>query len=74
LLLIGAVVHADGLFEAIGARVGRIGGGPVVLLTGLLTLEAIVVAVLNLDTAAVFVTPILLHAARERGCDQQPFL
>jgi arsenical pump membrane protein len=74
LLLIGAVVHADGLFEAIGVRVGRIGGGPIALLTGLLTLEAIVVAVLNLDTAAVFVTPILLHAARERGCDERPFL
>jgi arsenical pump membrane protein len=74
LLLIGAVVHADGLFEAIGVRIGRIGGGPITLLIGLLTLEAIVVAVLNLDTAAVFVTPILLHAARERGCDERPFL
>ncbi len=31
-LLIGAVVEADGLFAAIGARIERIGGGPVMLL------------------------------------------
>ena len=74
LLLIGAVVHSDGLFEAIGVRISRVGGGPIALLTGLLILEAIVVAVLNLDTAAVFVTPILLHAARERDWDERPFL
>jgi len=39
-----------------------------------LGLEAIVTAVLNLDTAAVFVTPIVLHAARRRECDERPFL
>ena len=40
----------------------------------MLGLEAIVTAVLNLDTAAVFVTPIVLHAARRRECDERPFL
>jgi len=39
-----------------------------------LGLEAIVTAVLNLDTAAVFVTPIVLHTARRRECDERPFL
>jgi hypothetical protein len=29
LLLIGAVVEADGLFAALGTRIERIGGGPV---------------------------------------------
>ena len=60
LLLIGAVVEGDGLFEAIGTRIERIGGGPVVLLAALLSLDAVVTAILNLDTAVVFVTPIIL--------------
>jgi arsenical pump membrane protein len=33
-----------------------------------------VTAVLNLDTAVVFLTPVILHAARQRDCDQRPFL
>ena len=74
LLLIGAVVEADGLFAAVGARLERMPGGPVALLAALLGLEALVTAVLNLDTAAVFLTPILLHAARQRDCDERPFL
>jgi arsenical pump membrane protein len=74
LLLIGAVVEADGLFAAVGARLERMPGGPVALLAGVLGLEAIVTAVLNLDTAAVFLTPIVVHAARQRQCDERPFL
>jgi arsenical pump membrane protein len=74
LLLIGAVVEADGLFAALGARVERIGGGAVVLLTTLLGLEAVVAAVLNLDTAVAFMTPIVVHAALRRGCDDRPFV
>jgi arsenical pump membrane protein len=74
LLLVGAVVEADGVFAALGTRVERIGGGPVVLLATLLGLEAIVTAVLNLDTAVVFLTPIVIHAARQRSCDERPFL
>ena len=74
LLLIGAIVENDGLFAALGTRIERIGGGPVVLLATLLGLEAIVTAVLNLDTAVVFLTPIIIHAARQRDCDERPFL
>lgn len=74
LLLIGAVVEDEGVFAALGARVERIGGGPVVLLAALLGLEAVVAAVLNLDTAVVFLTPIMVHAARQRECDERPFL
>jgi arsenical pump membrane protein len=74
LLLIGTVVEADGLFAALGTRIERVGGGPVALLATLLGLEAIVTAVLNLDTAVVFLTPIILHAARQRDCDERPFL
>ena len=74
LLLIGAVDEADGLFAALGGRAERLGGGPVVLLAALLAIEACVTAVLNLDTAVVFMTPIALHAARQRDCDVRPFL
>ena len=56
LLLIGAVVEADGLFVALGTRIERIGGGPITLLATLLGLVAVVTAVLNLDTAVVFLT------------------
>ncbi|MEN3311429.1 MAG: arsenical pump rane protein [Actinomycetota bacterium] len=74
LLLIGAVVEADGLFRAVGMRIERLGGGPIRLLAVLLGVEAIVTALLNLDTAVVFLTPIILHAARQRRCDERPFL
>jgi arsenical pump membrane protein len=74
LLLIGSVVEADGLFAAIGARVERIGGGAIVLLATLLGFEALVAAVLNLDTAVAFMTPIVVHAALRRGCDERPFV
>ena len=49
-------------------------GGAVRLLAVLLLLEACVTAVLNLDTAVVFLTPVLLHGARRRGLDEEPFL
>jgi arsenical pump membrane protein len=74
LLMIGAVAEADGMFAALGSRAERLGGHPRLLLAALLGFEAVVTAILNLDTAVVFVTPILLHAARRRGCDERPFL
>jgi arsenical pump membrane protein len=74
LLMIGAVAAEDGLFEAIGARLSqaRLGGSALLLAT--LGLVAAVTAVLNLDTAVVFLTPVLVHAARRRGLDERPFL
>jgi arsenical pump membrane protein len=74
LLLIGTVAAADGLFEAIGTRLGRTPLGPRALLIALLGLVALVTAVLNLDTSVVFLTPVLVHAARRRGLDERPFL
>jgi arsenical pump membrane protein len=44
------------------------------LLVALLGLVAVVTAVLNLDTAVVFLTPVLVLAARRRGLDERPFL
>jgi arsenical pump membrane protein len=74
LLLIGAAAAREGLFAAAGAVAARAPGGAVTLLCALLLLEALVTAVLNLDTAVVFMTPVLLHAARHRGVPDGPFL
>lgn len=74
LLLIGAVAASDGLFEALGARMARARIGPRALLLALLALVAIVTAILNLDTAVVFLTPVLVHAARTRHLDERPFV
>jgi arsenical pump membrane protein len=74
LLMIGAVAAADGLFEAVGGRLARLPLGPRGLLLALLALVALVTAILNLDTSVVFLTPVLVHAARQRGIDERPFL
>jgi arsenical pump membrane protein len=74
LLMIGAAAAADGLFESIGARLASGRLPPRALLVALLALVAVVTAVLNLDTSVVFLTPVLVHAARRRGVDERPFL
>lgn len=74
LLLIGATAAREGLFEETGALAARVRGGGTVLLTSLLLVTAAITAVLNLDTAVVFLTPVLLHAARQRGLGEAPFL
>jgi arsenical pump membrane protein len=74
LLLIGAVAADEGLFEAAGARIARTRLPAVPLLVVLLGVVAAVTAVLNLDTAVVFLTPVLVHAAHRRGLDETPFL
>lgn len=74
LLLVGATAASEGLFAAAGALVARAPGGRMALLSGLLLVEAVVTAVLNLDTAVVFMTPVLLHAARARNLAEDPFL
>jgi arsenical pump membrane protein len=74
LLLIGRVAEDDRVFAAAGARIARLPGGRGALLAGLLGLVAAVTVVLNLDTAVVFVTPVVIHAARNRGADERPFV
>lgn len=74
LLLVGATAAREGLFEEAGALAARVRGGGTVLLASLLLVTAVFTAVLNLDTAVVFLTPVLLHAARERGLGEEPFL
>lgn len=74
LLLIGLVAHADGLFGRASSRLEQLPGSPVTLLAGGIVLVTVVTAVLNLDTAVVFLTPVLVLAARARGLDEEPFL
>lgn len=74
LILIGHCATTDGLFESLGARLSTLPGGGVILLVSMLSLVAVVTATLNLDTSVVFVTPIVLHAARRRGVDERAFL
>lgn len=75
LLLIGRVADRDGLFATAGSWLAsHAGRRPVVLLGLLLALTALVTAVLNLDTAVVFLTPVVIHAARARAIDERPFL
>jgi arsenical pump membrane protein len=45
-----------------------------VLFAACLLLVVVVTAVLNLDTAVVFLTPVLVHAARRRGIEEEAFL
>jgi arsenical pump membrane protein len=74
LLLVGVAAHADGLFQLAGRQLERMPGPPVVLLLAGIALVTVVTALLNLDTAVVFLTPILVHSARERGTSEEPFL
>jgi arsenical pump membrane protein len=74
LLLIGLVANRDGLFAWGGARLEALPGGGLALLGAALLLVAVVTAVLNLDTAVVFLTPVLVFAARRRRVGVEPFL
>ncbi|HEX3947288.1 MAG TPA: SLC13 family permease [Acidimicrobiales bacterium] len=74
LLLVGLVARDDGLFDAGGALMARAAGGGWTLFAGSAVLVAMVTAVLNLDTAVAFLTPVLVVAARRRQTGEAPFL
>ncbi|HZQ80391.1 MAG TPA: SLC13 family permease [Gaiellaceae bacterium] len=74
LLLVGVVAEHDGLFAAAGAGLARVPGGSRAVYLVALGLVAVVTAILNLDTSVFFLTPVLLHLARARGIDEEPFL
>jgi arsenical pump membrane protein len=74
LLLIGLLANRDGLFAWGGARLEALPGGGLALLGAALLLDTVVTAVLNLDTAVVFLTPVLVFAARRRRVGVEPFL
>jgi len=74
LLLLGLVAAGDGVFGWASDRLLGVTTHPRRLLGLALALVAIVTALLNLDTAVVFLTPILLGAARGAGADGEAFL
>jgi len=74
LLLLGLVADGDGVFAWASARLLGVTTHPRRLLCVALALVAVVTALLNLDTAVVFLTPILIGAARGAGVDEEPFL
>ncbi len=74
LILVGVVADGDGLFCAAGRRLADWAPNGTTLFVGAATLTAAVSAVLNLDTAVVFLTPVLVHAARSRKADPTPYV
>lgn len=74
LLLIGRVAAADGLFESVGARLARLPGNGVVVFAAMMLMVSVVTAILNLDTSVVFLTPVLIHTARQRGVPEDAFV
>src|SRR4051812_3750483 len=74
LLAIGGAAEQDGVFEWLGSLAGSLPGHGLVLLLGLLGMDCAVTAFLNLDTAVLFMTPVMVHAARRRGVDEAPFV
>ena len=74
LLLVGLVAHEEGLFAALGQQLARLAPGAASLFVGGCVAIAVVTALLNLDTAVAFLTPVLVHAARRRGVAADPLL
>ena len=74
LLLVGLVADQDGLFAAAGHRLATAAPNGVALFGGAAAAIAVVTALLNLDTSVVFLTPVLVHAARSRGEGEAPLL
>lgn len=67
LLLIGLAAADDGLFAAAGDRLARLSRSRALVFAGSAALLGIVTALLNLDTAVAFLTPVMVFAARSRG-------
>ncbi len=74
LLAVGIVAKSDGLFDAAGTVMADVARGGWSLYLAAAASVAVVTAVLNLDTAVVFLTPVVVVAARRRQTDETPFL
>ena len=74
LLLVGHAASRDGLFDTLGSLSARLPGRGVSLFVTTMLMVAMVSAVLNLDSAVVFMTPVALKAARAKGADETAFV
>ncbi len=73
LLALGALAEAEGLFDRSARWIGRLPGNGAALYAGCAALVVATTALFNLDTAVVFVTPVVIRAAMLRGLDPLPF-
>ena len=74
LLLIGLIADEDGLFAWAGHHLARTAPTGGALFLGATLTVTVVTAVLNLDTAVAFLTPVLVYSARSRGEGEAPLL
>jgi arsenical pump membrane protein len=74
LLLVGMVAEADGLFRAAGSHLARAARNGISLFARGTALLIVVTATLNLDTSVVFLTPVLVAAARRLGRAERALL
>src|SRR5579863_10539846 len=74
LLLIGLVADDDRLFASAGHRLARTARSGTAIFAGAAVMVALVTALLNLDTAVAFLTPVLVYTARSRGEGEAPLL
>ncbi|MDE3064784.1 MAG: hypothetical protein KGJ36_03840 [Acidobacteriota bacterium] len=74
LLLVGLVAEADGLFTRLGDRLARVAASGRWFFVAVSAITGVVTALLNLDTAVAFLTPVLVYAARRRGGGEAPVL
>jgi arsenical pump membrane protein len=74
LLLIGLVANDDGLFTWAGHHLARTAHTGIILFVGATVMVGAVTALLNLDTAVAFLTPVLVYTARSRGEDEAPLV
>ena len=61
-------------FAAAASVLGRLPGGGMLLYLASMVLVAVVTVFLNLDTSVAFLTPVLVHVARNRGENELRFL
>lgn len=74
LLLVGLAAGEDGVFDWLAGRLGALQLSGRVQFACALGAIAVVTALLNLDTAVVFLTPLLVGLARLTGFDEEPYL
>ncbi|GGF54363.1 arsenic transporter [Marmoricola endophyticus] len=72
ILVVAGRCAAEGLFDAVGARLGR--GSPTRFLTAVFVAAVAVTAVLSLDATVVLLTLVVLAAARRAGVLPEPGL
>lgn len=73
LLVLGELCERYGVFGWAASVLVRLPGPGALLLGASLLLVAAVTSVLNLDTTVVFLTPVLIGAAEQRGTAVEPF-